>query len=286
MAEPTPFVDGHVHFWDRTRFAYPWLEAAGDTFPTRFLPEDLRALGPAAEALVFVQADCVPEQGVAEAAWAAELVRAGGARGGVVAFAPVEDSAALPAHLAALRAIDGVVGVRRLLQDEPAELIASAALAAGVRGLATAGLVFDACVRHHQLDALLALRRAAPEATIVLDHLGKPPVREGWGGDAARRWHDAVRALAREDRTAVKLSGLAPEAGPGPVLEQVRPFAEAALEAFGADRSLAGSDFPVSAAPEGAPAYGASFDFVGDLAGSPAERDAVLRTTALRVYGL
>ncbi|WP_158590104.1 amidohydrolase family protein [Amnibacterium setariae] len=286
MAQENPFVDAHVHFWDRSRLTYPWLEEAGDALPARFLPEDLDALDAVAEAVVFVQADCVPEQGVAEAAWAAELVRARGGRGGVVAFAPVEDAAALPGAVDALRAIDGVVGVRRLLQDEPEDLIRSDALAAGLRGLAAAGLTFDACVRHHQLDALLALRRAAPDAAIVLDHLGKPPVREGWGAPAAKRWHAAIRALAAEPGTTVKLSGLAPEAGPGPVAAQVRPFLEAALEAFGADRCMAGSDFPVSAAPADAPSYGAWFDLVAELAGSPAEQDAVLAGTARRVYGL
>jgi L-fuconolactonase len=284
--ERDPFVDAHLHFWDRARFRYPWLEATGGALPARFLPDDLDGLDAAPGAVVFVQADCVAEQGVAEAAWAAELVRSRGGRGGVVAFAPVEDAAALPGALDALHAIEGVVGVRRLLQDEPDDLIRSDALAAGLRALSSAGLTFDACVRHHQLDALLALRRAAPATAIVLDHLGKPPIREGWGGPAAERWHAAIRALAAEPGTTVKLSGLAPEAGRGPVAEQVRPFLEAGLEAFGPDRCMAGSDFPVSAAPADAPSYGGWFDLVAALTGTPDEQDAVLSGTARRVYGL
>lgn len=284
MDHPAGFVDAHVHLWDRARFRYRWLDDAGHALPSRFVPVDLDASGPRAEALVVVQADCLAEQGVAEAVWAARLARTWNDRSVVVAFAPVEDAAALPGWIEALHAVDGVVGVRRLLQDEPADFIASDAVAAGVRSLAGAGLTFDACVRHHQLDALLTLRRAAPGVAIVLDHLGKPPVREGWSTEASVRWLVAIRALAAEASTTVKLSGLAPEAAPGPVLEQVRPFVEAALDVFGADRCMAGSDFPVSAAPAEAPSYAGWFDFVAGLTDAPDERDAVLRGTALRVY--
>lgn len=279
------FVDAHVHLWDRAGFRYPWLEEAGDALPFRFLPEDLRNRTGSAEALVFVQADCVPEQGVEEAVWAAGHVRTWGAGGAVVAFAPVDDPVALPAVLERLGAVPEVTGIRRLLQDESDDLLRSAVLVDGLRRVAEAGLVFDACIRHGQLPALISLRRAAPEGELVLDHLGKPPVAEGWGSPAAEAWHGAIRELAALPRTAVKLSGLALEAAPGPLLEQARPFVQAALEAFGPDRSMAGSDFPVSAATPDAVPYDDWFGFVGELAGSAAEREAVLRGTALRVYG-
>lgn len=274
-----PFVDAHVHFWDRAVFRYDWLEGAA--LPFRFLPGDLDG---APESLVFVQADCAAEQGLAEAEWGAALVRAHGGTGAVVAFAPVEDVAELPGRLDRLREVPAVVGVRRLLQDEPDALLASSELAAGLRRVGGAGLTFDACVRHEQLPALLALVRAAPDVDVVLDHLGKPPVRDGWSSPAADRWHASIRALAAEPRTTVKLSGLAPEAAPGPLLEQVRPFVTAALEAFGPQRCMLGSDFPVSAAPPGALPYAEWFTGVAALVDTPHERDALLRTTALRTY--
>jgi L-fuconolactonase len=68
------------------------------------------------------------------------------------------------------------------------------------------------------------------------------------------------------------------------VAKQVRPFIEAVLSAFGAERCMAGSDFPVSAAAADAPSYANWFDFLAELTASPAEQDAVLRGTALRVY--
>lgn len=279
MEQPLPFVDAHVHFWDRAVFRYDWLETTA--LPFRFLPDDL---GGAAESLVFVQADCAPEQGLAEAGWAAALVRAQSAQGAVVAFAPVEDAAALPGWIDRLLGVPAVAGVRRLLQDEPDDLLESSSLADGIRRLGDAGLSFDACVRHGQLPALLTLVRAAPEVDVVLDHMGKPPVRDGWSSPAAERWHASIRALAAEPRTTVKLSGLALEAAPGPLLEQVQPFVSAALEAFGPQRCMLGSDFPVSAAPPDAVPYGEWFSGLARLVDTPHERDALLRGTALRVY--
>jgi len=279
VEQPLPFVDAHVHFWDRAAFRYDWLE--GTELPFRFLPEDLDG---APESLVFVQADCAPEQGLAEAEWAGELVRAQSDAGAVVAFAPVEDRAALPGWIEQLREMPAVVGVRRLLQDEPEALLESAELAAGLRRIGAAGLSFDACVRHGQLPALLTLVRAAPDVDVVLDHLGKPPVRDGWSSPAADRWHASIRALAAGPRTTVKLSGLALEAAPGPLLEQARPFLAATLEAFGPQRCMLGSDFPVSAAPPDAVPYTEWFEGVAGLVDAPHERDALLRGTALRTY--
>lgn len=279
MEQPLPFVDAHVHFWDRGAFRYEWLEDTA--LPFRFLPDDLSE---GAESLVFVQADCAPGQGLAEAAWASVLVRGYSERGAVVAFAPVEDTTALPAWINRLQEISGVVGVRRLLQDEPEDLLLSTELAQGLRRLGEAGLSFDACVRHGQLPALVALVRAAPTVDVVLDHLGKPPVRDGWASPAAKHWHDAVRALAAEPRTTVKLSGLALEAAPGPLLDQVRPFVSAAIDAFGPERCMLGSDFPVTAAAPDALAYADWFSALAELVDTADERDALLRGTALRVY--
>jgi L-fuconolactonase len=280
VEQSLPFVDAHVHFWDRGAFRYDWLQ---DTdLPFRFLPGDLDVQP---EALVFVQADCAPEQGLAEAEWASTLVRAQSPQGAVVAYAPIEDAVALPGWIDRLRELPAVVGVRRLLQDEPDDLLRSDEVAAGLRRLGGAGLTFDACVRHGQLPALLELVRAAQMADVVLDHMGKPPVRDGWASAAARSWHESIQALAAEPRTTVKLSGLALEAAPGPLLEQAVPFVSATIDAFGPERCMLGSDFPVSAAPADAVPYATWFTALSALVDTASDRDALLRGTALRVYG-
>jgi L-fuconolactonase len=274
-----PVVDAHLHAWDRARFRYPWLEG-DDEAPTVFVPADLpRDTAP--RAAVFMEADVAAEDAPAEAAWAAGLPD--DAYAAVVAHAPIESDRRLRTALDHLLTVPKVAGVRRLLQDEPTERIVAPEWAAGIRLVGERGLVFDACVRDHQLPALLGLVRAAPATTIVLDHLGKPPLRAGWGSARADAWVDAIRAIAAEPSTVVKLSGLAPEAGPGPLAAQMLPYLLTALEAFGPARAMAGSDWPVSRRPGWE--YGDGFALLADRTGlAGAERDQVLRTTAARVY--
>lgn len=125
-----------------------------------------------------------------------------------------------------------------------------------------------------------------PELTVVLDHLGKPPVAAGWGSAEAVAWYAALRELAAEPRTVLKLSGLAPEARAGSaVLEQARPFLEAALESFGPGRCLAGSDWPVSSVHDPGLTYAGWFEFLAHGLGLDAlERDEVMHRCALRTY--
>lgn len=276
-------VDAHLHLWDRERFTYPWLEEAGDAMPSRYLPDSLDAGDARPDSLVFVQADCLPEQGIAEAAWASSLVGAWGPRGAVVAFAPIE----LPTRaqwLDELGEVPLVSGIRRLLQDETTDFIRSAELSAGLRMLGLRSLTFDACVRFGQLPALAELVTAAPDTLVVLDHLGKPPVKAGWASEDAREWKRSIDLLAARPSVFVKLSGLALEAADAPLLEQSRPFLEAAIQAFGADRAMIGSDFPVSAAPPNAVPYGTWFEFVASLGTSEDERGRLLGGTAATAY--
>lgn len=274
-----PFVDAHLHAWDRTRFRYPWLEG-DDEAPTVFVPADLpRDIAP--RAAVFMEADVTAEDAPAEAVWAAGL--ADDAYAAVVAHAPIESDRRLRAALDHLLTVPKVVGVRRLLQDEPTERIVGPEWGAGIGVVGEHGLVFDACVRDHQLPALVGLVRAAPATTVVLDHLGKPPLRAGWGSARAAAWVDAIRAIAAEPNTVVKLSGLPPEAGPGPLETQMLPFLRTALEAFGPARAMAGSDWPVSRRPGWE--YGDGFALLAERVGlADAERDQVLLTTAARIY--
>lgn len=274
-----PFVDAHLHAWDRAHLRYPWLE--GDEHaPTRFTPADLPA-GSMPQAAVFVEAAAASDSAVDEAVWAAGLPR--DAFAAIVAQAPIEAGQRLQETLVELGSVPKIVGVRRVLQDEPSERLAEPAWVEGLRVVGDLGLVFDACVRDHQLPALITLVRAAPATGFVLDHLGKPPIRAGWGDPRADAWVRAIRTLAAEPNTTVKLSGLAPEAGPGPLEAQLQPWVETALDVFGPDRAMAGSDWPVSQRPGWA--YGDWFALLENGFGlGVTERAQVLRTTAARTY--
>ena len=204
-------VDAHAHLWDRASFRYDWLEGEPH-LPFAFLPDDLAATGADIDQAVFLQADCAPEQAVAEAQWVDAFRQDGASIAGIVAFAPLE-RAERESVLDELSGIAGVVGVRRLLQDEPADMFDSAELAAGIGSLAARGWTFDACVRAWQLPHLERLARQVPDVPVVLDHLGKPAVADMSSFDA---WLADVRALAALPHVSVKLSGMTPAARPPP----------------------------------------------------------------------
>ncbi len=277
-------VDAHLHLWDRRRFRYPWLDDLPD-LPISATPDLLARERAVARAGLFVQADCLPEQGAAEARWASQVT--GGGRRGWPA------SSRSPLSSAVRRS-------RRISPHSPRSPWWPASGSSSRTSRTTCcsrpssrrvswswvahGLVFDACVRSHQLSTLLQLRRAAAGTRFVLDHLGKPPLRDGIDSAAGVAWQRDIRALAGEPDTYVKLSGLAPEADPGrPLKEQAAPFLSVALEAFGAERAMVGSDWPVSTYGS----YDDWFDLLVDvLKPTPGEWASLSVSTATAAYHL
>jgi L-fuconolactonase len=255
-------IDAHIHFWDPRRLHYAWLEPPLDR---PFLPGAVHA-----EGFVFVQADCRDDEAWAEVEWVSELAEHHPILG-IVAYAPVHRRA----DLAPLAAHPLIVGVRKLLQGEPDALLASDALVAGVRALAEHALTFDACVTHEQLPFVTRLAARCPEVTIVLDHLGKPDIR----GHRLDPWRADLEALAAHANVVCKLSGLTTEADHAAwTPDDVAPYLAHALDCFGRERCLFGSDWPVATL---ATTYERWVEVVLEHVPEP-----VLSANAARVYGL
>jgi L-fuconolactonase len=271
-------LDSHVHFWDRTRFRYEWLEGAGDPLESDFVPADLLASAPDLAGMVFVQADCRADQAVAEARWVSDLAAGGAPVLAIVAHAPLETDCR--AQLAELAGVPRVAGVRRLLQDEAPRFALQESFIEGVRHLAEFSFSMDLCIRSHQLAEVTELVLQCPDVEFVLDHLGKPVI----GPDGPSEWATDLAALAALPNVHCKLSGLLGEAPPemrSP--SALSPWLAVALEEFGADRCMFGSDWPVVTAFGD---YADWFDVVDTaLAGaSAAERADVFAGTARRFY--
>jgi L-fuconolactonase len=148
--------------------------------------------------------------------------------------------------------------------------------------VAAAGLRYDLLVKEPQWPAAVAVARDLPELTFVLDHLAKPPIARG----DLLPWAGHIADLAACPNVAAKLSGLVTEAGwDNWTPTQLRPYAQAALDAFGPGRVMYGSDWPVCLLAAG---YADVLDLATGLTAglSAAERAEVFAGTARRWYGL
>lgn len=184
-----------------------------------------------------------------------------------MAWAPVERPD-LEEHLEKLGSHPRLKGVRRLIQGEgDPDFCARPEFVAGVRRLGEVGLSFDVCVYHHQLPAVVRLARAAPDTPMVLDHIGKPAIADG----QLTPWRDHIAELASMDHVWCKLSGLVTEAR----WEEwssadLQPYADAVIEAFGYERLMFGSDWPVCTL---ASEYAAWLAAVRELTGGAARNE-------------
>lgn len=189
-------------------------------------------------------------------------------------------------ELARLRELPGgryLKGIRHQVQGEPdPEWLLRPDVRRGLAAVAEAGLVYDLIVQPHQLPSAAAAAAALPELTFVLDHLGKPPIVAG----DLEPWASGVRALAALPNTVCKLSGMVTEADLGKwTVDDLRPYADTVLEAFGPSRMMFGSDWPVCT-------LAATYEEVAESARELTaglgddERDQVFEGTATRVYRL
>lgn len=286
----TQRIDAHHHLWVRSRTPQDWIDpVAMAAIDADFTPDDLAAAlaGQGVTGTVVVQSVQVEAETVDLLALAARTPVVQGVVGWVDLTAPdVADA------LARLRSGPGgahLVGVRSMVQAErDPGYLDGADLRRGMQAVADAGLALDLVTRHDQLPAVARLVRELPEVPFVLDHLGKPPLAGDdptTGGDLAG-WAAAIDAVAASPNVTAKLSGLVTEASwTGWSAEGLRPAVEHALAAFGPERLMFGSDWPVSLL---AASYDAWVETLsGLLAGlPPAALEAIWHGTARRAYGL
>ncbi|MCG5447470.1 amidohydrolase family protein [Micromonospora sp. NIE79] len=277
-------VDAHHHLWVRARHPQPWIDPVTmAAIDADFEPADLaplaRAAGVTATVVVQSVASDTETVDLLEVAADDTLVR------GVVGWVDLT-AADVAERLDGLRAARGgerLVGIRHLVQSEsdPAYLDRPD-VRRGIAAVGAAGLVFDLLVRQHQLPMAARLTRDLPEVNFVLDHLGKPAL----GSPEMAEWSRDLRSLAASPNTTAKLSGLVTEVPlPHWTAADLRPAVEDALDAFGPDRLMFGSDWPVCLL---ASSYQLWVDTLAELLEGQdgTGRASVWGGTARRVYGL
>jgi L-fuconolactonase len=281
MSTPA-IVDSHCHFWDPARFHYAWNHDL-PALNRAFLPENLVAASAKADVrkIIFVECDCAPAQSLAEADWVSDLAKSEPRLKGIVARAPLEKGKAVRADLEKLASRPLVKGVRRNLQGErEVEFGLQPEFIHGVKLLAEFDFTFDLCIRHDQMSSVVELVKRIPQVTFVLDHFGKPDVR------AKKRepWAKDLKALAGLPNVACKISGLTTEADwDNWCADDLKFYFEQALECFGFNRLLIGSDWPMATL---ATSYQRWLETVQQLFSfaTQADRIQLFQTNAERVY--
>lgn len=243
MLSSSSILDAHLHLWDPGEFSYPWLpglDKIDRSFTVADLDQECEDEGPGK----FIFVECAhPTQSYEELEWVLNTGKSEPRLVGIVAGAKIEDPGTARPYLQKLSRHALVKGVRRNLQDEPTRQFSQDKdFLAGLRLVAEFGYTFDVCIKHTQLQDVIQLAMAVPELTFVLDHLGKPNIK----GKIFQPWADDIQTLAALPNVVCKVSGLTTEADWGKwSASDFTPYIKHAIECFGFNRVLFGSDWPV-----------------------------------------
>jgi L-fuconolactonase len=281
-------VDAHHHLWPDPHPAdYPWMSDELAAIRRPFQPADLAAaIAPARiDATVLVQTRASEDETATFLGHAA----ANPFIAAVVGWTDLTDPGVAEA-LARLRELpggDALVGIRHQVQDEPdPDWLLRSDVQRGIAAVGAAGLAYDLLVRTRELPAAAATVRSLPDVRFVLDHLAKPPIAAG--GEALVAWADGIRAIAAAPNVVAKVSGLVTEADweAWTIDDLVVPL-RVALGAFGPERLLFGSDWPVClVAGSYGGVVGATDAALTAAGATAAEAERIFGPNAVRAYRL
>ena len=273
-------IDAHHHFWNYSDKEYGWISDEMKVLRRDCGPDDLRREIAAAgvDGVVSVQA----RQTVDETRWLLELAAANDFIRGVVGWVPLV-SPDVGRDLERFAAQRKFKAVRHVLQDEPDDDYALRGdFNRGVGELKRFNLRYDILIFERHLPQAIKLVDRHPEQVFVLDHVAKPRIRAGEIG----AWRENMKEIARRGNVYCKVSGMVTEADwKGWTPAQLRPYFDAALDAFGPRRLMFGSDWPVCLL---ACDYGRWVKTVREFAAglSKAEQARLFGGTAIEAYGL
>lgn len=272
-------IDAHQHYWRFDPVRDAWITEEMAVLRRDFLPGDAAPLLEAAgiDGVVAVQAD----QSEAETDFLLQLAAAHPFIRGVVGWVDLR-AADLGDRLDRHAEASRLKGFRHIAQAEPDDFLARDDIAAGITELGRRDYTYDLLVYPRQLPAAGRLVARVPEVRFVLDHCAKPPI----AGDGLEAWRREFTRLAGHPNVCCKLSGLVTEVRAATwQASDLVPILDIALDAFGPDRLMFGSDWPVcllrASHAEVADAVRRWTEALGTT-----DRDAILGGTARRVYRL
>jgi L-fuconolactonase len=276
----TERIDAHHHLWHYDPVEYGWIDDTMAALKQNFLPGDLekeiREVG--IDGTVAVQA----RQGLEETKWLLSQARDAPFIRGVVGWAPIA-SASFPEELERLQGEPKLKGLRHVIQGEKnPQFMSGEDFNRGIAALRSSGLIYDILIFERQLGATISFVDRHPNQVFVLDHVAKPRI----GARILDPWRSQIAELARRKNVYCKLSGMVTEANwQRWRVEDLRPYFDVVLGAFGPERMMYGSDWPVCLL---ATSYSKWFATVNMLIErlSKTDKEMILGGTATKVYSL
>lgn len=272
-------IDSHQHFWNYSRESYPWMTEAHEAIKRDFLPNDLEPIlkRNQIDGCIAVQA----QQTLEETEWLLKLAEENPFVKGVVGWFPFRD-ANVSDSLDRFATHQALVGARHVVHDEPDDdFILGKEFNRGIGELANYDLVYDILIFEKHLPQSIEFVDRHPHQQFVVDHIAKPRIDSRAFDES---WRKNIVELAGRDNVACKLSGMATEVrDPEWNANLLEPYFQTALEAFGPERLLFGSDWPVCLLRTD---YDRWFNTVKTAIGelSPPEQSAILGGNAERIY--
>jgi len=272
-------IDSHQHFWRYDEAQYPWI-SKGSPLHRDWLPDDLAPLLAKAglDGSVAVQA----RQTLTESRWLLELAGRHPLVKGVVGWVDLR-SEQVARQLAEFTRHPKFVGVRHVVQDEADDqFMLRPDFLRGIAQLKQFDLTYDILIFPKQLPAAIELAKRFPEQPFVLDHIAKPLIKD----DVISPWREQIRELAKCGNVLCKVSGMVTEANwTGWQPDDFKPYLDIVFEAFGEDRLMFGSDWPVcQLAGSYEQVHRLVQDYVRPLPSRA--RRKILGENAVRFYGL
>ena len=274
-------IDAHQHFWNYDPARHAWITEEMSLLKRDFLPADLapELMASGIDASVAVQV----EQSVQETHSLLKLAEHNPRVTGVIGWVDLSSSG-LSKRLDELSRHDKLRGFRHIAQSEPDDrFLASESFVSGVSQLKEYGFTYDILIYPKQLPAARELVEKLPKQKFVIDHLAKPDVKNE---SNSKEWAGHMWAIAQNPNVYCKVSGLVTEADWSAWKPtDFKPYLDIVFEAFGSDRLLFGSDWPVCLL---AANYRKVVQIVEEyLSGtSQNERNKIFGGNAIRFYGL
>ncbi len=272
-------IDAHQHFWQYDPVRDSWIDDTMTAIRKDFMPEDLQPLLQQHQlnGCVVVQSDQSEDENTFQLANAAvnDFIK------GVVGWVDL-CSGSVKERLQYYSRFEKMKGFRHILQGEAAEFMLQDSFKHGISLLQKYGFTYDILIYAHQLQHAAQLVAAFPDQPFVIDHIAKPAIKDG----EITNWEKGIRAIAKHENVYCKISGMVTEADWKNWNEQsFKPYMDIIVEAFGAERIMYGSDWPVCLL---AADYATNFDIVQQYFStfSAAEQASFFGENAAKFYQL